>query len=288
MKTSLDCIPCFLRQAIEAARIVSEDAALHERMVKEVLSWISELDMNRSPPALGQRIHRRLREITGLDDPYSAAKARSNRMAMSLLPEGREMVKSSADSLLAATRLAIAGNVMDMGAGGKITKQKVERSFRSALTKSIHCDKESFRSAVRGARKILYLADNAGEIVFDRLLIEQLSPSRVTLVVRGGPVINDATMEDAIQAGLTEIVEVIDNGSDAPGTLLDDCSPDFKRRFQEADLVIAKGQGNFETLSNLTRNILFLFKVKCEVISSHVGLPIGTHVAGRFESGAIR
>ncbi|OQA21119.1 MAG: hypothetical protein BWY63_01362 [Chloroflexi bacterium ADurb.Bin360] len=114
--------------------------------------------------------------------------------------------------------------------------------------------------AAGSACDILYLADNAGEIVLDRLLIEALGPARVTVAVRGAPVINDATMD----------------GSDAPGTVLSDCSEAFQERFRKADLVISKGQGNFETLSGAPRDVCFLFKVKCPVISSNVGLPPGT------------
>ena len=139
-------------------------------------------------------------------------------------------------------------------------------------------DRVAFRDSVEKARKILYLADNAGEIALDRLLIEQLSPSKVTLVVRGAPVLNDATLIDAATVGLDEIVEIIDNGSDAPGTILDDCSPEFLRRYEDADLIIAKGQGNYESLSDENRNIFFLFKVKCRVIAAHARHPIGSHL----------
>ena len=132
------------------------------------------------------------------------------------------------------------------------------------------------RRAAREARSILYLADNAGEIVFDRLLIEALGPGRVTVAVRGHPVINDATRDDAREAGLEGEVELIDNGSDGPGTILEDCSPAFRERFRAAGLIIAKGQGNAETLSGVPGRIFFLFKVKCAVMASRFGLPEGT------------
>jgi hypothetical protein len=124
----------------------------------------------------------------------------------------------------------------------------------------------------------LYLADNAGEIAFDRLLIEQISPERVTLAVRGAPVINDATLVDAQAVGLDEIVKIVDNGSDVPGTLLNDCSLEFRRRFAEADLILAKGQGNFESLSNQSGNLFFLFKVKCPLVANQIQQPIGMQV----------
>ena len=138
-------------------------------------------------------------------------------------------------------------------------------------------DEQAFMESVQRARNILYLADNAGEIAVDRLLIARLGPARTTLVVRGHAVINDATLADVTETKLDELVEVIDNGSDAPGTILEDCSETFGERFRQADLIIAKGQGNFETLSAADGNIFFLFKVKCPVIASHVGLPTGTH-----------
>jgi hypothetical protein len=167
--------------------------------------------------------------------------------------------------------------VIDMGVNGNLTESDVRRSVSQALTEPLAGEQNGFRQAVAEARSILYLADNAGEIVFDRLLIEQLLPARVTLAVRGAPVINDATVADAKGVGLHEIVGIIDNGSDAPGTILEDCNEDFIRRFKEADLILAKGQGNFETLSDEPRDIFFLFPV----IAARVGLPIGTHVLAR-------
>jgi uncharacterized protein with ATP-grasp and redox domains len=134
----------------------------------------------------------------------------------------------------------------------------------------------ALRRAVAGADRILYLCDNAGEIVFDRLLIEVLPSEKITAVVRGTPVINDATLEDARATGLTEVVRVMDNGSDAPGTLLETCSPAFRDCFAAADLIIAKGQGNFETLSETRgKRIFFLLKVKCPLIARDIGEPTG-------------
>jgi uncharacterized protein with ATP-grasp and redox domains len=281
MKTSLDCIPCFVRQALDAARLVSTDTTVHERILREVLRWTGEIDMDQPAPVMGQRIHRQLRKIVGMDDPYRDVKDHQNRMALALLPELKIEIEAATDPLIMALRLAIAGNVIDMGVNDKVTESVVRESVIQAITEPFVGEQNAFREAVAEAQRILYLTDNAGEIAFDRLLIEQLGPARVTVVVRGAPVINDATMVDARVVGLHEIVEVIDNGSDAPGTLLDDCSQEFKRRFTEADLILAKGQGNYETLSDDPRNIFLLFKAKCPVIAAHVGLPIGTQVIAR-------
>jgi uncharacterized protein with ATP-grasp and redox domains len=278
MNTSLDCLVCFLRQALDAARMISSDAMVQEQIMREVMAWTARMDLGAPPPVVGQRIHRRLRELTGVKDPYQAVKDQGNRMALALLPDLEASVAKARDPLDMALRLALAGNVIDMGVNSSVSPADLAAAVRQAMTASIQGSLEEFRKAADEARTILYLADNAGEIVFDRLLIAQLGPERVTVAVRGGPVINDATLADAEAAGLRQMVRVIDNGSDAPGTLLHDCSEAFRRQFESADLIVAKGQGNFETLSQEACTLFFLFKVKCPVIASHVGFPVGTHV----------
>lgn len=281
MITSLDCIPCFVRQALEAARFITDSPAVHERIMRSILLEVAKMDFSQSPPAFGQKLHRALRDLTRVDDPYREIKNQFNQAALEMLPDLSHKIQDSADPIFMALRVAIAGNVIDLGVNGDFSGREVKIAMDNALNEPFHGDVEDFRDTVRDAQKILYLADNAGEIVFDRLLIEQLQLDRVTLAVRGAPVLNDATRADAEAAGLCGIVEVIDNGSDAPGTILADCSLDFRRRFSMADLIIAKGQGNFESLSDNGENIYFLFKVKCPMIANHVGLPLGTHVAIR-------
>jgi uncharacterized protein with ATP-grasp and redox domains len=278
MKTFLDCIPCILRQSLDAARLVSTDTTVHAQVIRDVLHWAGEMDLNQTPPAMAQRIHRRLREITGRNDPYRRAKDQLNSRVLELIPALRAKIESANDPLAMAARLAIVGNVMDMGVNGKLTAADVRYAMNLALTEPFFGELDRFRQAITEAQSILYLADNAGEIAFDRLLVEQLSSKHITVVVRGAPVINDATLIDAHVVGLDKIVEVIDNGSDAPGTILSDCRTEVRHRFDKADLIIAKGQGNFESLSNEPRNLFFLFKVKCSVIANHIKQPIGTQV----------
>jgi len=285
MKTSLDCIPCFVRQTLEAVRIVSNDPAVHERILRDVLRWTAELDLNDSPPVLAQRIHRRIREITGVADPYRAAKDHWNQTALRLLPDLEAMVKDAADPLAMAVRLAIAGNIIDLGVNGSVTETDLHRAIRQALDEPFTGELEAFRAAVARAGNILYLADNAGEIVFDRLLLQQLAPARITVAVRGAPILNDVTLTDARAAGLDQLFPIIDNGSDAPGTILTDCSAEFRQRFDSADLIVAKGQGNFETLNDTPHDIFFLFKAKCPVVARHVGVPVGTQVIQRARGG---
>ena len=279
MKTSLDCIPCLVRQSMDAVRLCDAAPAVSAMAVREILLATTSLDFSLPPPQLSGELQAQLREITGCDDPYLEDKRRFNRLALELLPPLAKAVLRSADSFAAAVRLAIAGNVIDLGAKSGLTEEEVRQA--AALDQPLLGDLDALRHAASHAQRILYLCDNAGEIVFDRVLIEQLPRSHVTVAVRGRPVINDATREDAIAAGLHEVAELIDNGSAAPGTVLGDCSSEFRRRFAEADLVIAKGQGNFETLHDAPAPIFCLFRVKCAIVAEHCGHPVGSHVVWR-------
>ena len=285
MRTYFDCIPCFIRQALNAARLATDDEQIHEKVVREVLRLAADLDMSQSPPSIGQQIHRLIRELVGKDDPYRKIKKRFNNLALILYPELRKQIVDSDDRLETAIRLAIAGNIIDFGVNNSLEESHVKEAISDSLSGYLDPKQiQGFKDAVNAAEKILYLADNAGEIVFDRLLIEQLPCEKVTVVVKGKPVINDATMEDAGVAGLTRIVEVIDNGSDAPGTILESCSEEFRRRFAEADLIIAKGQGNYETLSDVEKDMFFILKAKCPVIARDLGCEVGEMILRKSES----
>jgi damage-control phosphatase, subfamily I len=276
MKTHLDCVPCIIRQSLDSARLVTDDERIHEQILREVLEAAARMDLEQSPPVMAQAIHRRLRELGGKSDPYLAAKACFNQLAMDLVPKYRLHLQQADNPLEVAVRLAIAGNIIDLGVKTGLDEQEVIDSVETCLTDPLSGNVPHFAEAISRAQKILYLADNAGEIVFDRLLVEQLPCDRVVVAVRGAPVINDATMVDAEVAGLTEIVRVIDNGSDAPGTVLEDCSDTFRKYFDEADLIIAKGQGNYETLGESTRPIYFLLRVKCPMVARDTECPVGS------------
>ncbi|MBL7215197.1 MAG: DUF89 family protein [Phycisphaerae bacterium] len=279
MKTFLDCIPCFLRQALEAARMATDDESIHKQILRDVLILTTNMDLHQSPPAMARRIHQCIRELLENADLYRNLKQRHNQLALRLYDELESKIRNSANPLQTAVRLAIAGNIIDLGVKSSISDRDISKTIQKSLTEPFnHAMVEQLRIDADNARDILYLADNAGEIVFDRLLIEQLPTEKITVVVKGSPIINDATMEDARAAGLTEIVNVIDNGSDAPGTILEICSDEFLSRFRQADLIIAKGQGNYETLSNIEKNIYFILKAKCPVIASDLGCPVGQMV----------
>ncbi len=255
--------------------MVTDDPAVHKQVLDQVSRLIPDLSLTASPPQIAHAIHKMIRPFAPDIDPYRNIKDISNRQALAWLPRLRSDVQSADDPLERALRYAIAGNVIDYGPQHSFD---LAQELSSAATQPFGIfDYSEFQKAVGNADTVLYLGDNAGEIVFDTLLIETMDKP-VTFVVRGGPVINDATAVDAKTVGLDQVAEVVDNGSIAPGTLLDDCSDNFLDRFWKADCVVAKGQGNYESLSEAGRPILFLFKAKCHVIANDAGVNVGDFV----------
>ena len=279
MKIYFDCIPCFIRQVLDSVKMTTADERIRETVLREALKLAGDMDYRTSPPAMAQQIHRFIRKTTGVEDPYLEKKNHYNKQALSLYPELKERVESSSDPLETAVRLAIAGNIIDLGVNSILKEGQIEQTIANSLKDELDLEAlQRFRSAIEKAEKILYLGDNAGEIVFDRLLLEQLPCEKITFVVKGGPVLNDVTIEDAQITGITDLVEVIDNGSDAPGTIINDCSEDFRSRFEQSDLLVIKGQGNFETLNDVPKNKFFLLQPKCSVLAEHLGCKIGSLV----------
>lgn len=281
MKTALECIPCFVRQAAEAVEMSGCDAAGKERLLRRLLREISAADWAVMPVLISLRVQRIVREETGCADPYRALKERMNRTALDLLPALADTVRQHSDAREAVVRLAIAGNLLDAGSKTRLAPEELPKRVAAIWDMPLVGSAADLFRAAEAARRILYLADNAGEIVFDRLLIEALPTEKVTVAVRGAPTLNDATMEDARTAGITAVARVIDNGSDAPGTLLEECSEPFRRCFDDADLIIAKGQGNYETLSETNKHVFFLLTVKCPAIGAELGAAVGDLVVQR-------
>ncbi|OQY51407.1 MAG: hypothetical protein B6230_04935 [Desulfobacteraceae bacterium 4572_89] len=291
METHFACLPCFMKQTIDAACMVIPEKKEQEKIFRQVLKAISEMDFQQSPPEMAQYIHREIQKISGCHDPYKELKTKYNQYALDLYPAMKEKILNSPNQFETAVRLAIAGNIIDFGASLVVDQAMIKQTIQSSFTGPLMGNTDNLFDAISLAKKILFLGDNTGEIVFDRLLIEILPMDKVIYSVRGMPILNDATMEDAVQTGMTQKVKVIHNGSDAPGTILKDCSKDFLKVFDEADLVISKGQGNFETLSHVDKNIYFLLKAKCHVIAAHIGCNTGTSIAGRpsdFKKGPIK
>jgi uncharacterized protein with ATP-grasp and redox domains len=272
MKTYLDCIPCFFKQALFAARAALDDEERIKQVLDRIGMLVSRIPLHSSPPETGREVYRTVREVTGINDPFKKLKAESVQQALKLYPGLKQMVEAAKDPLETAVRLAIAGNVIDFGANPHF---ELEKDIEEVLQKEPAINHyKTFAERLGSTQDLLYLADNAGETVFDKILIEVMAKP-VIYAVRDRPVINDATVEDAIKSGIDEVARVVSSGCDAPGVILDRCSEEFLDHFKRADLIISKGQGNYETLSGEQRPVFYLLKAKCPVIARDIGVKQG-------------
>lgn len=280
MKTYLDCIPCFLKQVLTASRLSGLDTDGQKEMLDRTGRLISSFSLHSSPPENTKLVHGMVKEYAGVEDPYRSLKRESTKKALTLYPEMKQMVETADNPLLTAVELAIAGNIIDYGAveGLDIDKElyeilnKEEESIQKESNNLFQF--ELFSQAVSNAASLLYVGDNAGETVFDRVLIETVLEHtgirKIHYAVRSKPILNDAVIEDAVEAGLERVAEIISSGSEATGTVLRDCTPYFKKLLETTDVVISKGQGNYESLSEVNRPIFFLLMAKCEIVARHL------------------
>ncbi len=282
MKTRPGCVPCFFKQALEAARLAGADEVTQKKVLDELARSLGDFSFSNCPSQMGRTIYSLVRRITGNDDPFKEIKDKSNRFALALYPDLKKKIEDSGDRLLTAVELAIAGNIIDYGVKNYLEVEKEVEEFLNqdfninSKNNKARFDYQDFKHALDGADSVLYLADNAGEVVFDKLLIEEMG-KKVIYAVKEKPIINDALMEDAYACGIQKIARVISSGSDAPGTILDICSEEFLKIYNQAELIISKGQGNFEALNNqTTRPIFFLFKVKCSVLAQEINCEMGS------------
>ncbi len=283
----MDCIPCFYRQALEAARITGANEIIQKKIIDELSQLIPNFSLDANPPEMGRTIYTLVREMTGVKDPFKEIKENSNKFALKLYPKFKQEIKNSEDKLLTAIKLSIAGNVIDYGVKNSLN---VEEEINEIFNKDFKSNNENIKAVFRyqefkeilsKVNHVIYLADNAGEVVFDRLLIEELIEElgkQVIYVVRDKPIINDALIEDAIFCGINKVAKITSSGSDAPGTIMKYCSSEFIELYQNAKLIISKGQGNYESLSEEDKSIFFLFKAKCPVIAKDIGCEVGDMV----------
>jgi uncharacterized protein with ATP-grasp and redox domains len=283
VKTELICLPCFQGQIERTLGYAGVNGDAGSRIRRRAGLILEQASLDQAPARISTLIHRLIREETGLD-PYKQVKDAYTRIALGKLPALGKMAAEwpsprtgAPDILEGSVRAAIAGNVIDFGIYERFDLDRsIEESFRLPLSPA---DYLAFAAAVERSANILYLCDNAGEIVFDRVLLDTLRDrgKSVTAVVKGAPVINDATRDDAAAAGLAgSAMRVIDNGNDGIGTLLELCSGEFMDAYRSADLIVSKGQANYETLAGEWDNrTFFLFKVKCPVVARSLGRPEG-------------
>jgi damage-control phosphatase, subfamily I len=275
MKTYYECIPCFLKQTVRALNAV--DPLYHEGILREVLHMLGDIDFSLSPPEMVGKVFEIIEFYSGKKDYYAEAKKKSNKYIMDMYDELSGIISNSNDPFDTAMRLAIAGNIIDFGAKHDFSDKLIHAEIEKVLASS-EINTKLLKDEVKKAENILYIGDNAGEIVFDKLFLKQLPIEKITYAVRGEAVLNDVLMEDAETVGLTNMLPVISNGSAYPGTVLKCCSPEFRKIFNNADLIISKGQGNYETMSGLDHNIIFLLMIKCPVIGRDLGQKTGSFI----------
>jgi len=258
-----------MNQAFRSAKLATNDKALIKKVLDEVGDMIKTIPMESTPPETGVRIYEKIGEITGNNDTYKEIKKANIAEALSLVPMLEEIVRKSEDSLLTALRIAIAGNVIDLGVNKAFNiKEDIHKILNQDFGIFHYKD---LKEALKNADKVLYVGDNAGESVFDKILIDQLDCT-VDFAVRDKPIINDCVVEDALDSGLDGSATIFSSGCPAPAAILRMCNEKFLHKFKEADLVISKGQGNYEGLSDVERPVFFMLKAKCKVIARNLGV----------------
>jgi hypothetical protein len=278
MKTTIECIPCLLKQGIRISKFTDNEPEKTEYILREIIGYLHYEDYSVTPPYLAKNIYGIVSKHTGIDDPYYSIKKYYNKELMAIQGDLEKVIANSQAQFSTAVKLAITGNIIDFGIGYDIDKDLVLKSVKEIEEKSLARDemKELYVS-LSGAKTLLYLGDNCGEIIFDKLFIKYIKKIfpklKIYFGVRGGAIINDVTLEDAKDTGMDEFAEILHNGDRAPGTIIDNVSDEFKEIFYKADVVISKGQGNYETLNDINRsNVYFLFMAKCEVVAEKLGI----------------
>ena len=288
MKLRLDCVVCIAKQALKAARLATNDPKVHEEVLRRVMRRLIGMEWVGTPPQLvrASRVIELIAELTGVDDPYKDLKRASNDEALAMVDEVKSLIALHGDPLRAAVKVAIAGNIIDFAA---VETYNLRATIERVLKQEPAIDDYNrLREEVLGAETLLYFADNAGEIVFDKLLIEEMIKvrgkpfRRISFVVKGGPIINDATIEDALYVGLDKLpnIEFKEVSSGKPGTGPERSSPEVLSWIRNHDLVISKGQGNYEDLSDVGE-VYFLLMAKCPVVAEDIGVKVGDIVIKR-------
>jgi damage-control phosphatase, subfamily I len=279
MKIALDCMPCIIKNYQKLLNLNHLSEMVKVDAMKQLLAFLANADFNQSPPVLGREIHRMIRQTLGDSDPYRDIKVQYNQLILDMYADLHKKVVASKNPFYTALKLAVAGNAIDFGSQHQPDVMQILKSLEQ-ITPAID-DSEYLRRDLKYARNLLYIGDNCGEIVFDKLFLENIAVPTRYFAVRGGPVVNDVTHEDAIDVGMDTIAAIITSGDDSPGTVWDSSSAEFKGAFNNADVIIAKGQGNYEGLSHTPGNIYFLFIVKCDLIARQLGAQPGDFIIQR-------
>ena len=266
------CYFCHLRSVQELIKKFNPKETIADKFVYSVHeSLLKNWDLPN--PLLATYTHRLAREILQVENLYQEEKEVANKVLLKDSDFWEDYIRKSKDPFATAAKLAVVGNIIDYGAhsleGDLVTQ------IMGLLKQPVLLDEtEALRNSLKKAKRVLYLGDNAGEMVFDKLFIQTINHPNLTYVTRGKPVINDVTLVDAKEIGMSSVCKVMDNGSDAPSTLFSICSSEFIKAYQESDLIISKGQGNFEGLEDKRDpKVFFLLIAKCQPIAELLGIP---------------
>lgn len=287
MNSDYRCFYCFARSFEKLLLKENISNAAKKEFTDSMVSKYIECRNNFTTPLFVRELHDVLYNYTGNPDPYKSEKKEYNDLAISMVPELERIINNSEDKVITALKVAIAGNIIDFAINDTFD---IGNTLQNALSKKPAIDHSAeLIDAVSKSSSILYLGDNAGEIVFDKLFIKTLGHRGVTFVVRGGPVLNDVTAEDAEYTRINEVAEIISSGFNGSSTVLERSSHEMKQHFMNADLIISKGQGNLEGLLELNdKRIFFLLMVKCDVMADLLGVAKGSTVVYNKFAGSTK
>lgn len=276
MKFYLECLPCMLRQVLESADMTTNDEEIKSRIMKDAIKALIEFPNIRTAPEMAYKVHSLVKKHTGKLDPYEDIKRRDIAIALNLEPKILKYLEKD-NSMENILKISATGNVMDSAMNKNLD---VESCFDKEIQSPFKiCDIDAFLNDIKDAKLILIIGDNSGEAVFDKVLVKKLSEhKRVVYAVRGQPIINDVTCEDAKKTGIDKICEVVSSGCGTPGAVLEYCNKEFVELFEKADVIISKGQGNFEALSENKKEIYFLLKAKCIKIAKELDVLVNDYV----------
>ena len=275
MDISYECGPCFLRKAREALDLSTDDENVKMQVMEEIFKFLSTtFKAGTNSNSTGSSMHKIIKQKTGCMDPYYKEKVEGNEIALKYLPEVKKILDAD-DSLENYVKIAIIGNILDFGAF--TLDDDIEGVIKSSLKKDLAVkDIEEFENSLKTHDKVLYLVDNTGEIVFDKLLLAKLKEYDldITIAVKSEPILNDATRVEALDVGLDEFGKLVEIGAGTVGYVDSEISDEFRQIFDDHEFVISKGMGNYEGLTEIDlskKDIYFLLCVKCNTIARHIG-----------------
>lgn len=279
-----ECVACIINQSLKVANAIGADGTTKNQLFSEVTQMSKDFSFSHNPPEIAADVYEKMAQIANKTDLYDEIKELSTKKAEALVPALKIKLKNSNDRLLTATKIAVAGNVIDLAA--KVEFDLEEELVKVFDTAFAHNDFEVMKNELQKAKTILVIGDNVGEHIFDYLFIETLQElypnAEYSYMVRGNPIINDVTMKEAKEAGFDELCKLVDSGVNTPGFTYNRANQNAQNLFDSVDVIISKGMGNYECLNESKRgNIFFLLKVKCDVVANSLGKTLGDIICKR-------